>query len=337
MFILNCKMKIGICKSVFFAVAVLMLGSSRFALAGTNAGTAGAFLRMGLGARALAMGDVGAALAGDGYGIYYNPASLPYLKKKTFLSTYNYLALDRHLNFVGFAAPLKPPAAQEGETLNAGVGLGWINAGPGELEGRDSDGNPIGTFDYADNAFYFSFALRLAQKVSVGFSPVLVYGSFPDLTEGESLYSTRLGFDAGILVNPWGQLFLGMQARHINAQYRWDTSTIWDQNGTTRVDKFPRIYRFGASYTFDFNLLVTGEYETSDQNDNQVHLGAEYTYDALYPYVFHLRGGWDDGNPAFGFGVGFDVWKVRGQLDYAYQIQEVPPFDSQVISFSVGF
>lgn len=305
--------------------------------AGSNAGTAGAFLRMGLGARALAMGDVGVAIPGNGYGIFYNPASLPYLEKKTVLTTYNYLSLDRHLNFIGFATPLHPPAAESGKTLSAGLGIGWINAGPGELEGRDTDGNPIGTFENSENAFYFSFALRLADRIAVGFSPKVLYNSFPDLTEEESLSATRLGFDAGILVNPWRELYLGAQARHINAQYRWDTSTIWGDDGTTITDEFPRIYRCGAAYYFDFGLLLAGEFETSDQEDNQIHAGAEYSFKPTGPYCFDLRAGYDDKDLAFGFGFGFLIWKLRGQLDYAYQIQDVPPYDSQVISFSVSF
>jgi hypothetical protein len=334
----NGKFKIGY--STLFGISLLvalLVMLTHSASAGSNAGTAGAFLRMGLGARALSMGDVGVALPGNPYGIYYNPASLPYLTERTVLTTYNYLSLDRHFNFVGFASPLKPPSAEPGKVLSAGVGVGWINAGPGTLEGRDTDGNYIGDFDYADNAFYFSFALRLTNIVSVGFSPVVVYGSFPDLSDDESLYSTRLGFDAGILVNPYDRLYLGAQARHINAQYRWDTGTIWDESGTTRTDKFPRIYRFGASYDFDFGLLVTGEFETSDEEDNQIHTGLEYTYSIFDPYIFNFRAGYDDQDLAFGIGFGFDVWKVRGQLDYAYQIQDVPPFDSQVISFAVSF
>ena len=305
--------------------------------AGSNAGMAGAFLRMGLGARALAMGDVGVALPGDGFGIYYNPASLPYLKARTVLTTYNYLSLDRHLNFVGFASPLRPRAIEGTEPLSAGGGVGWINAGSGEIEGRDSDGNPIGTFENSENAFYFSFALRLADRLAVGFSPVILYNTFPDLTEEESLNSTRLGFDAGLLVNPIGQLFVGAQARHINAQYRWDSATIWQDDGTTRTDEFPRIFRFGASYRFDFGLLLAGEIETSDQEDNQLHLGGEYSFDPPGPASFDLRAGYDDQDLAFGFGVGFSLWKVQGQLDYAYQIQDIPPYDSQVISFSVSF
>jgi len=324
-------------KLITALAAVFWLTTALVTQAGTNAGTAGAFLRMGLGARALAMGDVGVAQPGDGYGIYYNPASLPYLTEQTILTTYNYLSLDRHLNFVGFASPLKPPSAQKGENLNAGVGVGWISAGPGDMEGRDTDGNPIGTFNFTENAFYVSFALRVHDRVAIGISPVILYSAFPDLSDSDKLYSTRLGFDAGVMVNPWSTLYLGAQARHINAQYRWDTGTIWDENGTTTTDKFPHIYRFGASYVFDFGLLAAAEMETSDENDNQIHAGVEYTLAQMDPYTIKLRAGYDDNDLAFGLGFGFDVWKLRGQLDYAYLIESITPFDTQVISFSVSF
>ncbi len=38
-----------------------------------NGGFAGAFLRMGLGARAVAMGNSGVARPMDGFALYYNP------------------------------------------------------------------------------------------------------------------------------------------------------------------------------------------------------------------------------------------------------------------------
>lgn len=307
------------------------------AQASSNAGMAGAFLRMGLGARALAMGDVGVAVPGDGYGMYYNPASLPYLTERSLLTTYTYLSLDRHLNFIGYAMPLHPPAKGTSNPLSAGLGVGWISAGTNDIDGRDMDGNHIGYFKNSENAFYFAFALRLSNQVAIGFAPKILYNGFPDLTEDETLSSARLGFDAGILVNPINRLYLGAQARHINAQYRWDTTTIWGDDGTTTTDEFPSLYRFGASYLFDFGLMLAGELETGDQDDNQVHVGAEYTYLDMKPYSFILRAGYDDQDLALGFGFGFMVLQLRGQLDYAYQIQNVPPYDSQVISFSVNF
>jgi hypothetical protein len=255
----------------------------------------------------------------------------------TLLTSYSFLPLDRQLNFVGFAAPLHPLAGRPGEVLNAGVGVGWIGANSGDIDGRDNDGNPIGTFSNSENAFYFSFGLRLSPMVSVGFSPVIFYNSFPDLSQDESLKSTRVGFDAGVMVHPNPRLHLGAQARHINAQYRWDTSTLYGDNGTTQTDKFPRIYRFGAAYDLDIGLMLAGDFETSDQQDHQLHLGAEYTFSGYEPYAFALRAGYDDQDLAFGLGIEFALWKLRGQLDYAYQIQDIPLYDAQVISFAVSF
>lgn len=253
------------------------------------------------------------------------------------MTTYTYLSLDRHLNFVGVAMPLNPPSAQTGNPLNAGLGLGWINAGTGDIEARDMDGYQIGTFKYSENAFFFSFALQPSDRLAIGFSPKILYSSFPDLTDQESLSTARLGFDAGVLVNPVKRLFLGAQVRNVNAQYRWDTTTLWGDDGTIRTDKFPRLYRLGAAYFFDFGLLLACDYETSDEEDNQIHLGAEYSFIHPGPYSFQLRGGYDDNDLAFGFGFGLMVENLKGQIDYAYQIQDVPPYDSQVISFSVNF
>ncbi|MFH1862668.1 MAG: hypothetical protein ABH878_07635 [bacterium] len=325
-------------RSATFTILIgLTICLSSAVQAGSNAGMAGAFLRMGLGARALGMGDVGVAIPGDGFGIFYNPAALPHLQHKTFMASYSYLSLERRYHFIGFAAPLHPPAGQAGEQLQAGLGIGWINAGPGTLEGRDSDGNPAGTFENSENAFYVSFGLRITNQVAIGISPKVLYNTFPDISGGESLYSTRLGFDAGLLINPWRTLYLGVQARHINAQYRWDTSTLWGDEGTVQTDKFPRIYRIGASYNLPFGLLLAGEYETSDQEAQELHWGGEYTLAASDQFRILTRAGYDDGDYALGLGFGFSYWSLTGQLDYVYQIQEIPPFDSQVISLSVQF
>ena len=150
------KIKIIILVTAWSCTSLLaILGIAVPLYAGTNAGLAGAFLRLGLGARALAMGDVGVALPASGYGIYYNPASLPHLERMTLLTSYSLLPLDRQLNFVGFAAPLHPLAGRAGEAMNAGVGLGWIGANSGDIDARDNDGNQIGTFSNSENAFYF--------------------------------------------------------------------------------------------------------------------------------------------------------------------------------------
>ena len=53
---------------------VLFIGLTSQIYAGGNGGYAGAYLRLGLGARGMAMGNAQVASADQGFGFYYNPA-----------------------------------------------------------------------------------------------------------------------------------------------------------------------------------------------------------------------------------------------------------------------
>jgi hypothetical protein len=67
-----------------FMLAVWMLLAASRGLGGDTGrgGYAGSFLRIGLGARAMAMGGGSAAILNDAYSAYYNPAGLGYLNKR---------------------------------------------------------------------------------------------------------------------------------------------------------------------------------------------------------------------------------------------------------------
>ena len=101
-------------------ISIFIFCSSTAIYADTNGGYAGAFLRMGLGAEAMAQGDAMVARASSGFAGYYNPAGLANIRNRTFATSYSHLALDRQLNYVRLSFPLKP---------TAGLSLSWINAG----------------------------------------------------------------------------------------------------------------------------------------------------------------------------------------------------------------
>ncbi|NIR52382.1 hypothetical protein GWO43_27470, partial [candidate division KSB1 bacterium] len=103
-----------------------------------NGGFAGAFLRVGLGARALAMGNAQVANPENGYGGFYNPAGLPHLQKLTFAISYSSMSLDRRFNYVGLATPVKP---------FGGLSAGWIYSGVGNIRAYDSRGADVGEID----------------------------------------------------------------------------------------------------------------------------------------------------------------------------------------------
>ena len=70
--------------------------------------TAAQFLKIGVGARALAMGGAYAATSNDATALYWNPAGLSSLKKNEILLDHQDWILDVDLDFVGasFKTPL---------------------------------------------------------------------------------------------------------------------------------------------------------------------------------------------------------------------------------------
>ena len=81
-----------------------------------SAGKAGAFLRVGVGARPLGMGGAFTAISNDVYGSYWNPAGLGQLNSVQLMGMYSLLTLDRTLNYAATAFPVKGMGT---------IGLSW--------------------------------------------------------------------------------------------------------------------------------------------------------------------------------------------------------------------
>jgi hypothetical protein len=310
-----------------FAGMTLLLVSS-LAFAQSNGGYAGAFLRMGLGAEAIAQGDAFTARANNGFAGYYNPAGLPHLTKRHFAVSYSNLALDRSFNFVGLSFPLKP---------TAGVAVGWINAGVNNIDGRDFDGEHYGDLEFAENAFTFAFANRFSKYVSAGVGVKILYDLFPRmLEEDKSLKATGVGFDFGALVKPSKYFQIGLQARDINAKYGWDSSQYWNQ-GMSKNDKFPTLAKCGIAI-FPYQR-VSAEYdlEMSSQEVFEHHFGFEYSVDFKPEHNFALRTGLDQDCPTFGLGYDMVLGKLQAKLDLAYIMENISPEDTMIFSWSLLF
>lgn len=301
---------------------------SNSAFAKTNGGYTGAFLRMGLGAEAIAQGDAFTARADNGFAGYYNPAGLAFVKKRTLATSYSKLALDRSFHYVGLTFPLKP---------SAGVSVGWINAGVSNIDGRDFDGNHYGTLGFYQNAFTFAFANRFSEYVAVGVGCKVLYALFPEmLDDDKALKSTGVGFDAGIMVKPVDMIRVGVQVRDINGKFNWDTSEYWSK-GISKTDDFPRIYKLGVAAFPNENLAVEYDLETSAKEAVAHHFGTEYKAFIKQNHEFALRAGYDDGNMTFGFGYQFPVKRAASRLDLAYVMEEISPEDTIIISWSLLF
>jgi hypothetical protein len=302
-----------------------------------NGGFSGSFLRVGLGARALAMGNAQVATANHGYGIYYNPAALPDLEKRSFSISYSNMSLDRKFNYIGFSLPLPP---------FAGASIGWINSGVGDLRAYNSNGQDVGEINHGLNAFYAAFALRivaLAQKdnqlsslppdlISIGIAVKILREGLNDNADFD--YKGKgFGIDLGLMLKPHKRLTLGYQLKDINASLSSNTNDLFER-GSDLDNNFPLSQKAGLYYLTPLNWLgVAYDFEWSTKGENKHHLGAE-----LSSSIAHGRLGYDNDHFTIGGGLEFKAYKsFYMTLDYAFVDDVVDEGVSHVFSWQFLF
>ena len=298
--------------------AVNLAAGGRLDAAEGDAGWAGAALRMGLGARAMGMGGAYTALARGAGAVYWNPAALPEVRVRELTVAYSHLTWDRTLSYAALKVPIEPAA---------GVGLAWIRAGVGDLEGRDYNGQPTGELTSAENVFCLSFGARLSPFLNAGLGMKYYYYKLTDIS------ATAFGFDAALFSSPLRGLNLGLVVGDLNAKYTWDTEEVWDR-GTTTYDEFPVNVRFGASYgLYQERLVLAADVDKNEKQAAGYHLGGEFQ---LQP-TFTLRAGLDDGAPTLGVTLVQPVYSRTMELDYALFFDEVTDQSSHVFGWHFQF
>ena len=291
-------------------------------------GTAGAFSRLGFGARGMGMGNAQTAVTTGDLVSYYNPAAMPFSQYRHVSASYSFLTLDRSLNFLSYSQPLK----------QAGISAGIINSGVSEIDGRDSDGEPTGPLKTGENQVFLGFSILFKPGFALGLNvKYYINHLYTDAT------ATKIGLDLGLLVPINESLTLGATVRDLNSEYIWDTSKLYsDQRGRV-TDKFPKLYTIGAAYKLiDSLVLIALDVEASDRKTLVARVGAEVP---LLPELT-LRAGVDridlkeKGNgvrPAFGFTArkSFGAWIPA--LNYGFILEPFTSSGIHIISLSTVF
>ncbi|MBN1542460.1 hypothetical protein JW992_09965 [candidate division KSB1 bacterium] len=320
-------------RNYWFVLCSVFLSSACFADPG-DGGYAGAFLRMGIGARAKAMGDALSAVPEGAASGFYNPALVPHLSDREFQVSFAFLPLDRNLDFVGYAQSLHPGMEEGERPIQAGFALAWIHAGVDNVDGRDFAGNSIGNFSNSEHAFYLSFAISPMPWLSLGLNGKVLYNRFPALGRESSAVSAQgFGLDVGAFAMPFRGLMLGAVLRDNLSKYTWNTDKVWER-GTSTTYEFPKIYRLAVAYRIPQEwLLVAVDVENSDKQNPRYHCGVEFAA----PKLGALRLGLDDNLPTFGVGVSVPVLGREARLDYAFVAAGDSPRAEHIFSWAFIF
>lgn len=269
--------------TVFFCV----LGYSQVSLADDN--HALPMMRMGVGARALAMGGAYTAVASDATAGYWNPAALAQLEGLS-VSTMvaANMSFDRKYNYLSVGNKFKFGA----------LGFSWLNAGTSDIP-YGADETETGTFDANSHVFLFSYGTQM-ERFFFGLNFKILYDKTDDVS------NSGVGFDAAAKFAITEFAYLGLFAGDLGSKY-----------GRNEV---PAVFRVGVSFSPQegflqgFTLPLEIE-KLQDRSNIKLRMGGEYSYQFADNYFGAFRAGVNDG--AFSIGAGLII---MGQytIDYSY-------------------
>jgi hypothetical protein len=313
-------------KSIY-VISIMLLSS--LVNASENGGYAGAFLRMGLGARSIALGNTGVAGPVNAYSAFYNPALFGSMEGRMVGISYSFLALDRRYSYFSFCMKVPP---------GAGFSLGWIECGDDNLKSYNTIGEETGDINNSMDAFYFSFGRKFSERLSIGLSIKILLMYINDGTEEFDYRANGVGFDLGVLFRISDNLHFGAQIKDLKSKLKANTSKIFEQGGTT-IDYFPGINKLGLFYQTPMEWIrMAYDFEWSDKDAYRNHLGVE----ALARKNLTLRMGYNyhASNQTLTFGAGMDFQfmnKLDTFIDYAFLPSIVDEGSSHIFSWQIMF
>ncbi|MDP8219897.1 MAG: PorV/PorQ family protein [Candidatus Stygibacter frigidus] len=202
------------------------------------------YMRMGLGAKALAMGSAYTAIADNISTAYWNPAGLSEIENIEIGSMYSTnMGLERQYNYAGIGMKFDFGA----------IALSWIHAGWEDFEGYQ-DGVSTGNFNVQDHNIAVSFAKGFSN-FSLGANLKTYIQSMDEEVEN------GFGFDFGAKFNPNEFIGLGLMLRDIY--------------GKVGEDEIPFQYSVGVSVNPKDNFTVSADLK-SESSDVIISVGTEY-------------------------------------------------------------
>lgn len=277
--------------------------------------SAAAFLELGIGTRATAMGGAFVAMADDASALYWNPAGAATLGRSGFAAERTNWIADTELNYAAGTVDL-------GTMGTLGLSLTHMNMISEEpvrtVEQPEGTGELFGASSFALGVTY---AKNLTDRFAFGITPKFIREAIWDMS------ASAFAADLGILyTTPFDGLRLGASISNFGTELRMDgdnTLVLYDPDPNTggnnnnigadqRTDAWdlPLLFRVGVAYpvldTPQNRFTVAVDADVPSNNYQSVNVGAEY----VFLNTFSLQGGYrslflegSEQSFALGFGV----------------------------------
>lgn len=317
------------------AVLVAVLGlclpaQAQFAKVGT---VGFKFLDIGIGGRALAMGEAYAAVANDASAIFWNPAGIANVKNGDLFTGYTRWPADINLYSAAFVT--KTGLGHLGASFTI-LNTGLMN----RTTTADPDGVSSGTFAFEDWAAGLSYARYLTDRFAFGTNVKIVREKLADWDQTGWAVDIGTYYDTG-----FKSLRIGMAILNFGPDMRYDVKDVdgvpvdppygghangLDDDGDGIVDNdteqeavpLPLTFRAGVAFevfeSANSKATVSAELAHPSDNEERYNFGGEYWFQNMLA----VRAGWkinaDEGGFTAGAGLRLPISSFGASLDYAY-------------------
>lgn len=254
------------------------------------------FLKIGVGARPIAMGEAFCAVAEGAETIHWNPAGLSFLKRPEMSFTHTVWFETINYESLAVAYPISKKEV-------VGVLINYLSMGL--IDKYDNTGTKQGTFDAKDMSGTVSFATRFINALPLGINIKLIRSRLDDRT----IYI--IAGDAGCLYSLNKELTLGLSVQNIGMTAKFDLEEA----------AIPLNIKAGCAYRMS-NLLVAVDANFPIDNSVIINSGAEYNFKISKAINIAARAGYRTNVNGLGglagltTGVGFSIEEIV--FDYAY-------------------
>lgn len=333
----------------FIIISLLCLSTLSFGRTFRKVGTSAAqFLKIGVGARALALGGANGAVANDANSIYWNPAGMVMLEKVTWTGSHTNWLVDVSHQFTGLVLPFGDGSA---------IGFGAVFTSMDEEE-ITTETAPQGTgffWDASDIAVSLSYARWMSNRFSIGVN--LKYVSQKIWNESASTFAIdvgtylRTGYK-GIVIGMCFSNFGGslqLKGRDLIREYDPNPRNTLNADVDTRLhtEPWPLPVNFRVGVAMDIvgagdNVITSNDsrctfaIDGNHPNDDseKLNFGLEYSWKETLFARFGYGVGYDLANFSYGGGLKFKISESNFYFDYAL----APLHDfGNIHFFTVGF
>ncbi len=292
-------------KRILLAVGVLFLLISATAtttyaqdsgIASGAGTTSGDFLRIGVGARAVGMGEAYAAVADDVNALYWNPAGLSKVKDMQILLTHTAWYEDVNHEYAGFVYPLKSGRSALGVSVTY-LGTSFEKRA-GDTEAADSNGS------IADMAIAGGYGRELIWGFQGGVIAKYIHSRLDTDSAG------TFGFDAGLQRSyKKDKVVLGLAATNLGGSLKYISDTVALGQTLDLGLMIRNMFIENLTFAADARSLVNG-------SNMSLNGGLEYKLLIANDWSLSPRIGFKAYDSQISCGLGFG--QTSYQIDYAF-------------------